>query len=270
MTTYQKFIKALAFALAVILIVGIVSGIVSTAATFSLMLGITKDTVGETATYGPYSTVTSLDIEINAANLEIVNGDEFLLKTDYKYIKVSEKNGTLYIEDTKKSAVSVKKAATVTLYIPEGTEFQTVEIETGAAKADIKDLDCLQLEINLGVGNVEISNLIVKSAASLEAGTGSVTVKNSTLNNCDFDMGVGKFILEAKLTGRCNIDCGVGASDITLIGSKEDYLLDISKGLGSFTLDGENAKSEILGNGANFLEINGGIGEITVNFKDEN
>ena len=54
----------------------------------------------------------------------------------------------------------------------------------------------------------------------------------------------------------------------TGIDKKENYTIDISKGIGTITLDGEkvedNKKYE---NGDNFLEINGGIGNINIEFE---
>ena len=65
------------------------------------------------------------------------------------------------------------------------------------------------------------------------------------------------------------MDLGVGESNITLIGSKEDYKLDLEKGLGNISVDGANVSDYgSSGNGTNKVEINGGVGSINVEFKE--
>ena len=91
----------------------------------------------------------------------------------------------------------------------------------------------------------------------------------SLLHNLDFDMGVGQLNLTSVLTGESDFDLGVGESNITVIGNKDDYKLDIEKGIGNITVDGEgvsNIKGQ--GNGNNSIEVNGGIGAINLKFKE--
>ena len=62
---------------------------------------------------------------------------------------------------------------------------------------------------------------------------------------------------------------GVGESNITLLGSKEDYKLELEKGLGNISVDGVNVSDYgSSGNGTNKVEINGGVGSINVRFED--
>ena len=89
------------------------------------------------------------------------------------------------------------------------------------------------------------------------------------LHNLDLDMGVGKLNLTSALTGKSDFDLGVGESNITVIGNKDDYKLDIEKGLGNITVDGtsvSNIKGQ--GNGNNSIEVSGGIGAINLKFKE--
>jgi hypothetical protein len=65
------------------------------------------------------------------------------------------------------------------------------------------------------------------------------------------------------------LDLGVGESNITLLGSKEDYKLDLEKGIGNITVDGKNVTDYgSSGNGRNTVEISGGVGAINVVFND--
>jgi hypothetical protein len=81
-------------------------------------------------------------------------------------------------------------------------------------------------------------------------------------------MGVGELNLTASLNGESNLEFGVGESDLTLIGSKDDYLFDINAGIGSISIDGKKY-SEFINNknALNEINIKGGVGELNISFK---
>ena len=89
-------------------------------------------------------------------------------------------------------------------------------------------------------------------------------------NNIDFDLGVGKIDITGSLLGSTKIDSGVGSTNVNIIGSKDDYKIDVDKGLGSINVDGESLKDNTsYGNGVNTIDIDGGVGSITINFNNE-
>lgn len=59
------------------------------------------------------------------------------------------------------------------------------------------------------------------------------------INNLNAELGMGKFVLSGKLTGDTEIDSGVGSINIDLIDNKNNYSFEVSKGVGSVTIDGE-------------------------------
>ena len=66
------------------------------------------------------------------------------------------------------------------------------------------------------------------------------------------------------------MDLGVGESNITLLGSKENYKLELEKGMGNISVDGVNVSDYgSSGNGENKVEISGGIGSINVSFNNK-
>ena len=96
-----------------------------------------------------------------------------------------------------------------------------------------------------------------------------MTVLGGALKNLDLDMGVGELNLTSAFSGDCKFDMGVGKSNVTLIGSRDDYTLDIEKGIGSVPVDGQDVSDfGSSGNGTNRVEISGGIGAINVSFEE--
>lgn len=66
------------------------------------------------------------------------------------------------------------------------------------------------------------------------------------------------------------MDSGVGAININLIDNLENYTIDVSKGLGFVTLDGKKLEMDrIYGTGENYLSVDGGIGEIKIDSKEQ-
>ena len=266
MTTLQKVIKYLAIAFAIFLTVSIVGGILSAVGLFEGFFS-TDAVLEDVETYSVAAEIHNLDIEINAADLYIKEGEAFSVESNLKHLKVEEKGGLLTIQETKKFT-GTYNGAVLTVYVPAGTVFDNVNLTTGAGRLTIGNLSAGTLDFELGAGDVTITSLVATESADIEGGAGRVTVSGGTLKDLDLEMGVGQLNLTAGLTGDCQLDLGVGESNITLIGSKENYKLDMEKGLGNICVDGKNVSGYSSGNGANEVEINGGVGSINVQFDD--
>ena len=267
MTTLQKVIKYLAIAFAVFLTVSIIGGILSAVGLFGGLFS-SDAVLEEVKTYSVAAEIYNLDIEINAADLLIKEGEAFSVESNLKHLKVEEKGGLLTIQETKKFT-GTYNGALLTVYVPAGTVFDNVNLTTGAGRLTIGNLASGTLDFELGAGDVSIDSLVATKSADIEGGAGRITITNGALKDLDLEMGVGQLNLASALTGDCQLDLGVGESNITLIGSKEDYKLNIEKGLGNISIDGVNVSDYgSSGNGTNKVEINGGVGSINVEFKE--
>ena len=130
-------------------------------------------------------------------------------------------------------------------------------------------LNAEKLSLDLGAGEVTIDKLTAGSSAKINGGAGQLTINGGGLANLDFDMGVGKVVLTSALTGEGKIDYGVGELCLTLIGSAEDYRIELDKGIGEALLDGQKmADDTVYGQGENTLEIDGGVGSMNIRFTE--
>lgn len=222
----------------------------------------------EIKTYEITSEIHSLDIQINAADFKIQQADGFSVESNLKYLSVSEKDGVLTIIDEAKSN-STYINPILTLYVPEGFVFNTVDIATGAAKLTADTLSADWVELDLGAGDVRFENLNAAVEADIQGGAGQITIASGTINDLSLEMGVGEMNLCAALRGNSNLEFGVGTYQLTLLGSKEDYRVEIEKGLGSITVDGTDVLGfDSIGNGQNHVEIEGGVGTIQIAFRE--
>ena len=277
MTTLQKVIKYLALAFAIFLTVSIVGGILSAVGLLGSLFSDDDaewgDVIGETKNYTVSSEISDLNIQINAADFYIKEGNSFSIESNLKNLEVDEKNGCLTLKDLTKIKLNGSNAyenAVLTIYVPAGMAFDNVNIKTGAGRFTVDSLSAATIGFELGAGDVTISKLIAEKSANIEGGAGRITISDGAIKNLDLEMGLGQLNLTSALTGDCNLDSGVGEMNVTLLGSKDDYELDIEKGIGNITVDGKNVTDfGSSGNGANEVDIHGGVGAINVRFNNE-
>ncbi len=264
--TFQKVVKYCAIALAVFIIVSIFVGIASAVLS---VFGV-SDAVGEMKTYELSGEMQNLDVEISAADFKITEGDTFSVKSNLKDLSVDLSGGTLKIEDKIKSFFSIfgknnYNGAVLEITLPKNFTFVTIEIETGAALVEIDSLRANEIELKLGAGQVDIKNFTALRSASVEGGAGEFNILGGEIADLDFEMGVGECNIKAKLTGSADIDLGVGEANLTLLGSESDYEIKFSKGLGSISYNGRDVENnQTIGDGAVFIDIDGGIGALKV------
>lgn len=268
MRPWQKAIKYVAIAFAILLTVSIAVGIIRTVSSISLFFGNDKNVEGEMQKYELDGSYSELEIEIGAAKLVIATGDDFLIESNYKYLSVKETDSKLTVGDTLERVVKTNTTATVTIYIPENATFKKADIKTGAGEVRIEALTADRISMSFGAGEVILDDLVATDKIKIDGGAGAITIRDGELNELDLDMGIGELDLTAKLTGDCELNMGVGEASVTLIGNADDYRIDIDKGLGEANVDGESVGDGFtLGRGTSRVEIDGGVGSIRVGFK---
>lgn len=125
------------------------------------------------------------------------------------------------------------------------------------------------LDLELGAGKVDIKDIKVLKETNISGGTGQVNITDSELHNTELEIGVGELNLSGKLLDKTEIDCGIGSTNIELIGTKEDYKLNIEKGIGNITINNKKINNnENYGTGKNKIKISGGIGNINISFNN--
>jgi hypothetical protein len=270
MTTTQKIIKYLAVALAVFLIVSIISGIVS--AVLALGRFLTNDDNYKLDNYKTLEVSKDfayLEVDINSANIFIKEGIEPKIETNNKnvYTKIDDKK--LIVRQTKEFHIGNKIDSDVIIYLPKDYNLVDFILKSGAGRVEIANINASKVDINLGAGKAIMDNINATGIADIDGGAGAMEIYNSVLHNLDLDMGAGKLDIEAVVTGHSDIDCGVGEANIKLLGSRNDYRLKVSKGLGSLTINGESYGSETtIGDGENYIDIDGGVGAIKINYSE--
>ncbi|MGN1311267.1 MAG: DUF4097 family beta strand repeat-containing protein [Clostridia bacterium] len=277
MTTAQKIIKYFALAFAIFLIVTIISAILSGGYALLSAFGLintNKNIITEDLKIisSEVKEVSTLKIDLACTNLDIKAGDNFTVETNNSKITFTNDNGSVKIKEENRNWLNNNnKESNLIIYIPEDMiAIDETKIETGAGKINIENLNTQNLYLELGAGDVYIENLIVTKEAKIDGGVGKAELKSCEINNLKANLGMGEFVFNGILTGKNEIDSGVGAINIDLLDSAENYTINVSKGIGTVTLDGQKLEMDrVYGTGKNYIDIDGGIGEIKIEFKEE-
>lgn len=231
MSTAQRIIRYFAIGLAVLITVSIISGAIALVSMISGGFG-GREKPDEELKYAESfgnEPLTSLKLEIGATSLTVKEGEP-AVKTNNPDISWSLKDGTLTVKEKKRNvSFGNNYSYDLEIYIPQGTELDVVDIVAGVGEISISSLTMNTLRLVLGIGEADLS-LSIKEGA--------------------------------------DIDCGIGKMSLTLLGGRDDYTLTVSKGIGEMTVDEKQLRNDTtVGDGDAKIQINGGIGDITVEFE---
>ena len=277
MTTAQKVIKYIATAFAVFLIITIISLILSGSYALLSAFGLihtNKNIITDDLKVisSEVNEVSTLKIDLACTNLDIKTGNSFKVETNNSKITFEEKDGSVKIKEENRNWLNNNDSeSNLIIYIPEDMiAIDETKIETGAGKINIENLNTQSLYLELGAGDVYLENVIATGDTKIDGGVGKTELKSCEINNLKANLGMGEFVFNGKLIGKSEIDSGVGAINIKLMEKKENYTIEVDKGLGNVTLDGQKLEMDrVYGTGKNYLDIDGGIGSIKIDFKEE-
>ncbi len=256
MSEGQKWIKIGAIALAVFIILIIINGILFLLGALSIFSSGTKDF----REY--YSNITNIEIDVNASSVNIIPGDEFLIEASgvSDSFRVKERRNTLEISEDSFWLFN-NNSGEITIYVP--NDLNELNIDGGSGEIKLTNIIADKLELDLGAGLIEI-NSSTFYRADIDGGVGLINAFDTTFNSLDLDAGVGKVSIAGDILGNSKIDGGVG--EIELILSNESlYRFNVDKGLGDITVNGESINNTY-GSGENLIDIDNGIGAVTITF----
>lgn len=264
MSNSQKLIKYFAIILAILIIGAIISGIYSLGVFIS---SYKKDKIDNNDNKIIYinKEIKEIEADINIANVEVIYDNSFRVESTSSNINIIERDNKLVIEEndnfTKDDNYNLK------IYIPFSYVLNKFKLDTEGGKVIINNLKTNYLNLDLGAGTTDITNLSVFSFANIEGGAGNIYIKNSDINNLSIEMGVGNLSLGTKLSGNNKIIAAVGDIEVNLFGTKEDYKIKANEGLGDITLDKEKIQNgNIYGTGNTNLDIDGAVGNIKIKY----
>lgn len=263
MTTFQKIVKYLALALAIALIIGIITLVAEIITMFddSSSKDLQEIVLEETE-------FNNIDVDIEACSLDIKNSDKFQIFTDSNDVNCKIENDTLIIKEKEKSIFRHDEKSIV-IYLPTDFSANEVSITGGAGRINVEYLSCQELDFEIGAGSVTFSQLFVSESAKISGGVGSFDIKSGKIQSFDIELGVGSADITAQIFN-ADIEAGIGDLILNLEGSANDYTIRSEAGIGDIIIDNSRIEGNATtGNGDRIIKISGGISSITVNFTHE-
>lgn len=242
------------------------------------------------------SGIVHLKCKANSGYLTILGHDkrDFVYSiqnnTEREKASVYSMGNTLYIETVKKPRRpfgglgalwygfrNTKPPTAITVYVPRNFTFETVIIESGAARIKIEDFAVSrQFTLNGGVGETIVRN-ITAAAAKIDVGVGKNSFTDCVFTDMQLETGVGENVFSGILYGRTMIETGIGRTTITIAGNREDYDLALNAGIGGIYIDHHRisqgfdpdvSSQKNKRNSDNTIHVHSGIGEVYINFSD--
>lgn len=217
-----------------------------------------------------FENVDSFSIHVSSSKLYIFPTDEEKVTVIAENVKgkytVQQNQKTLEVREGNVIPNINNTDSVIKVYVPENTMINAMEVETGAGMLIISNMKGMMLDIEQGAGKVELNDLDF-SMLTIEAGTGEVYIKNTISNTLNVNAGVGVLEMDKVQFGRSKIEAGIGETKLSLVGARENYVLNIEKGIGSVTVDGKEISGNIKENGdGQKLDIECGIGNVDIEF----
>jgi len=179
---------------------------------------ITVQINGDERIYTTSESFANMDIDFGAGVLNIYYDDVEEVEIIEKNIdgfEVSVKNNTLVVKNTLEVTIGDiddMDNRSLAIIIPRDMVFGEVDLDIGAAQADIDGLSTKDVSITIGAGQANISNIEAINM-EMEVGAGEATVSNLDATNLDVEAGLGQVTVElcgAQTDYNYNVECGMG------------------------------------------------------------
>ncbi len=263
MTSFQKVIKYGAYALALTIIIFILRIAVGGLLVLGGFIDQKKTTIPmkERKVNFTFENYNKVKVETGFSKLTIKVGDYFSIITNNDELVYGVQENEVFIRDNQKQNFTNLE---VLITLPKHVSLAEFELDSGSGEVTIDMLEAKKIDISTGAGKLYIRNIIATESLELESGIGSVTISEGLINNLYAELGIGQINISTILTGNNKIEAGLGEIRLNLLDDLSNYKLRVEKGLGSIKLNNTPLEKSISGEGVNYIEISGGIGEIKI------
>lgn len=203
-----------------------------------------------------FDNIQNLNLEIDASKVTIREYVGTSIRVEArnvsKKMEIIDKNGTLIMDDkgsTWRLGLGLfHQDEKITIYVPEGKEFNSVEIDVGA-------------------GSINIDNL-QSNAVDIQVNAGTLSGKSVICDRGEFEVDAGKISFD-KIDGHSlKFDVNAGEINAFLIGNEQDYRYQAKCDVGSVTIGKYNSNGistkDSGGMGARYIEAECNVGRINI------
>ena len=234
--------------LAVIVLVAILSGVI--------IVGINGWEIvtkvnWESKTYECYDTITDIDLEFSAGQLQIERYDGDTIKAEYSYCdkfttEFSVTGTRLSIHTTSlrwfNTFLWFNKIPTTTLYIPNGLA-PNLDVEVNAGHVTISQGAYGNVHVELNAGAIMVDEMQC-SNCSIEVNAGALSVKALSCSKLISNVSAGSLNVNGLTCDIILLEVSAGSANLTVLGNKEDYTIVREVSAGSCNVSNQVGKCD--------------------------
>ena len=279
MTGFQKFIKYAAIAFGIYLsitivlaLLGIARGLVRASKNDEF-----KDIVTDREEYKTeditrtYENIRNLEVNVEETELIIRNGDTFRIEGTNipDRMEIEQEGNQLSISDEELPSSFFDGNMVMTIYIPEDTKLDTIDLEINYVLADIQKLNATNLKLEIYNNYCEIDEIIADNM-EFKNEEGNIDIYNAEIGRLLFDSESGVEDVSLDITENAEINLEYSYTDMNLIGKQEDYQISTKNQAGNIYIDGETITSndETWGSGSTKINLDNVNADIFISFRE--
>ena len=279
MTGFQKFIKYAAIAFGIYLsitivlaLLGIARGLVRASKNDEF-----KDIVTDREEYKTeditrtYENIRNLEVNVEETELIIRNGDTFRIEGTNipDRMEIEQEGNQLSISDEELPSSFFDGNMVMTIYIPEDTKLDTIDLEINYVPADIQKLNATNLKLEIYNNYCEIDEIIADNM-EFKNEEGNIDIYNAEIGRLLFDSESGVEDVSLDITENAEINLEYSYTDMNLIGKQEDYQISTKNQAGNIYIDGETITSnaETWGSGNTKINLDNFNANIFITFRE--
>lgn len=279
MTGFQKFIKYAAIAFGIYLsitivlaLLGIARGLVRASKNDEF-----KDIVTDREEYKTeditrtYENIRNLEVNVEETELIIRNGDTFRIEGTNipDRMEIEQEGNQLSISDEELPSSFFDGNMVMTIYIPEDTKLDTIDLEINYVPADIQKLNATNLKLEIYNNYCEIDEIIADNM-EFKNEEGNIDIYNAEIGRLLFDSESGVEDVSLDITENAEINLEYSYTDMNLIGKQEDYQISTKNQAGNIYIDGETITSnaETWGSGSTKINLDNVKADIFISFRE--
>ncbi len=278
MTGFQKFIKYAAIAFGIYLsitivfvLLGIANGFVrnSKQSVTEIIENIDESHLKDISQ--EYTDIENLEIDLENIEFTIKKGENLKIEGTNipDKIEIKQDGNILKINDDKVSSNFYTVNNALTIYIPENQKFNNIDIEVNSVLANMETLNAVNLKLEMHNNYCKIDELF---AENLEMNNeyGKIEILRSEVKTFNFDSESGIEDIHMKIAEKAEVDLESSNTNMTLIGSLENYQINHKKLFGNTYIQGKEFLStrEPIGNGNVKINLETEYAEMNIDFEE--
>lgn len=219
--------------------------------------------------------VKGLQLEIGGCLFQIKQSEDIAYYVEYKGNGKSQayvKDDEIFVKVMNTSSIDFsEKENCFTLYVPEGVLFDETELQLGAGKMELDNLQAQKMKIELGAGQILAKDFEV-SELEIKVGAGDIELEEAKLGEVKIEVGAGNCKIQGAVNEDVKAECAMGNITLNIKGDEADfdYELECVSGnlkVGDMEYSGLAKETEVDNDADKKLDLQCVMGNIEVAFE---